>query len=53
MRGIECACLFCEVLIMRDYKNMRYVDPEPVLPKIVYSTTFTVVLLALIIGACL
>ena len=38
---------------MRDYKNMRYVEPEPLVVKLLHGTTFTVVLLALIVGACL
>ncbi len=38
---------------MTDYKNMHYVEPEPVLPKIVHGAAFIAVLLALIIGACL
>ena len=38
---------------MRDYKNLRYVEPVPIEVKLVHGGAFAAVMLALIVGACL
>lgn len=38
---------------MRDYKNVRYVEPVPLEVKLVHGGAFVAVMLAIVIGACL